>query len=291
MQFFFQTFKKLYTICTIQKNGNCILLPNYSGVFFCIKAENLHILTTNQLHCKREAFILEIFRVICTTLLSVIVLFFMAKILGGKQISQLSLFDYINGITIGSIGAELATSEWTDTLDPLIAIVLYTIAAFLINFISDHCIILRRFLEGRSIILVKGGTFNRSAFHRAKLNLNEFMVQCRASGYYNMQDIDTAILESNGQLSILPKATARPLTPQDVGLSPKQDRIMGVAISDGKILAGNLKACGLDEIWLQKKLTEQHLKASEVFLAVCDCEGAFYAFPTEQKSCKADPFQ
>ena len=119
----------------------------------------------------------------------------MAKILGGKQISQLSLFDYINGITIGSIGAELATSEWTDTLDPLIAIVLYTIAAFLINFISDHCIILRRFLEGRSVILVKGGTFNRSAFHRAKLNLNEFMVQCRASGYYNMQDIDTAILE------------------------------------------------------------------------------------------------
>ena len=249
---------KLYTFTKLQR---CFLLYK-SGKF-------------THSNSKRDAFILEIFRVICTTLLSVIVLFFMAKILGGKQISQLSLFDYINGITIGSIGAELATSEWTDTLDPLIAIVLYTIAAFLINFISDHCIILRRFLEGRSVILVKGGTFNRSAFHRAKLNLNEFMVQCRASG----------------QLSILPKATARPLTPQDVGLSPKQDQIMGVAISDGKILAGNLKACGLDEIWLQKKLTEQHLKASEVFLAVCDFEGAFYAFPTEQKSCKADPFQ
>lgn len=65
---------------------------------------------------------------------------------------------------------------------------------------------------------------------------------------------------------------------------------MGVAISDGKILAGNLKACGLDEIWLQKKLTEQHLKASEVFLAVCDCEGAFYAFPTEQKVLQSGSF-
>ena len=126
---------------------------------------------------------MEYAHVILASLFSILALFLITKLLGYRQMNQLSMFDYINGITIGSIGAELATSEWTDTLDPLIAIVLYTIAAFLINFISDHCIILRRFLEGRSVILVKGGTFNRSAFHRAKLNLNEFMVQCRASGY------------------------------------------------------------------------------------------------------------
>lgn len=234
---------------------------------------------------------MEYIQTIITTLLSVVILFFMAKLLGGKQISQLSLFDYINGITIGSIGAELATGEWENSLKPLIALVLYIIIAFLINLCASKSIRIRRFVEGRSLILLKNGKFFRSAFCHGHIDINEFLIECRINGFYNLNDIDTAVLESNGKISFLPKAQARPVTPADLNITPCDSKLHAVVISDGKVLEQNLKSYGYNKEWLKKQLQKENYKQDDIFLAVCDRDGNCYFYPSKNIDNKNDLFQ
>lgn len=234
---------------------------------------------------------MEYIQTIITTLLSVVILFFMAKLLGGKQISQLSLFDYINGITIGSIGAELATGEWEDNVKPLIALILYIIVAFLINLCASKSIKLRRFMEGRSLILFKNGKFIRNAFCHGHIDVNEFLIECRINGFYNLDDIDTAVLESNGKISFLPKAKAKPVTPADLNITTGDSKLYAVIISDGKVLEQNLKSYGYNEEWLKKQLQKENYKQDDIFLAVCDREGNCCFYPSKNIDNKNDLFQ
>ena len=106
---------------------------------------------------------------------------------------------------------------------------------------------------------------------KAKIDLSEFMVMCREQGYFDLTDIQTAVLESNGQLSILPTSIKRPSTPEDLNLEPEPAHINTEIIMDGRIMKENLKRMGTDEIWLQKELKKQGYKnAKEILLGVCD---------------------
>lgn len=135
-------------------------------------------------------------------------LFSLTKLLGNKQMSQLSMFDYINGITIGSIAAEMATSLEDDFLKPMIGMAVYTVAALLISLIASHSVKLRKFLIGRPLILYDDGKLYRDCLKKAKLDLNEFLTECRNNGYFNLSEIQTAIMETNGKISILPAAAS-----------------------------------------------------------------------------------
>lgn len=213
---------------------------------------------------------MEIIKVILTSVLSAVALFIIAKILGHKQMSQLDFFDYITGITIGSIAAELAT-ELEDPLYPLIAMVLYGIITFLLNLITSKYPKTRKFINGTPTIFMKDGKIYRKNLKKAKVDLSEFMVMCRQEGYFNINDISTAIFEYNGRLTVLPKATKRPVNPSDMNLVPPPETINTEVIMDGRILEENLKRLGLDKNWLNKELLCQgHKSAKEIFLGLCD---------------------
>ena len=114
---------------------------------------------------------------------------------------------------------------------------------------------------------------------KAKLDLSEFMVLCRQEGYFNLSDISTAVFEYNGRLTILQKATKRPVTPEDMNLIPQPEKINTELIMDGRILHGNLKRMGLDINWLQKELELQGYKnPKQVFLALSDGKGGITVF-------------
>ena len=200
---------------------------------------------------------MDFFRVFITAPISLTVLFLLAKLMGNKQMSELNMFDYINGITIGSIAAELATGEFTDIYDGVMAMVIYSL-------------ILRRFITGKSIIIYDNGKFYNKNLSTAKIDINEILVMCRSKGYFNFDEIQTVILESNGQLSILPKDKNRPLTPDDMKITVLQSGVEAVVIQDGKVLERNLKATGNNIEWLKKELKKQNIKTSEVFIAFCD---------------------
>ncbi len=214
---------------------------------------------------------MELLHVFLTSVGSVAYLFILTKLLGNKQMSQLSMFDYINGITIGSIAAEMATALEDDFLLPMIGMAVYTAAALLISLVASHSIKLRKFLIGRPLILYDNGKLYRECMKKAKLDLNEFLTECRNNGYFNLSEIQTAILETNGKISILPATSSRPVTPADMNLSPAQEKLPVNLIIDGSVLADNLKAIGKNEKWLQNQLHAQgYHDFREIFLATCD---------------------
>ena len=224
---------------------------------------------------------MEFLKVALTSLLSAVTLFVIAKFIGHKQMSQLDFFDYISGITIGSIAAELAT-ELENPLSPLIAIAVYGIVAIVLSKITSLFPKTRKYINGSPTILMDGGKLYRQNMKKAKLDLSEFMVLCRQQGYFNLNDIQTAVFEFNGKLSILPVSRKRPANPDDLNLSPEEEFIQTEVIMDGRILGDNLKRIGLDGKWLQKQLAAQGYSSSrDVFLALCDRNKQVTIFATK----------
>lgn len=211
---------------------------------------------------------MEIISVILTAILSVVSIFIITKIMGHKQVAQLDFFDYISGITIGSIAAELATEleEWHK---PLIALIIYGLASILLNVLARKFPQTRKYINGTPTILMDGNKIYRKNLKKAKLDLSEFMLLCREQGYFNLEEIQTAIFEHNGKLSILPKAANRPTTPSDLKITTKANHIGIEVIMDGRIMGENLSRMGHDINWLNLQLQSQGYKnAKEIFLAI-----------------------
>ena len=209
--------------------------------------------------------------VLCLTALgSFGALFVIARLIGHKQISQLDFFDYINGITIGSIAAEMAT-ELEEPWKPLLAMVIYGGASILLSIISTRVPRSRKYLNGSPTILMDHGKLYPENLKKAKLDLSEFMVMCRQQGYFDLTGIQTAVFEYNGKLTILPVSNRRPVTPADLNLTPAQELLFTELIMDGRILHSNLKRMGLDLTWLNEQLKQNRIhNPKDVFLAVCD---------------------
>lgn len=213
---------------------------------------------------------MDILTVVLTSLLSVAALFITAKIMGHKQLSQLDFFDYISGITIGSIAAELAT-ELEKPLFPLIALVIYGATSVLLSLITHKFPKARKYINGTPTILLSDGKLYRENFGKASLDISEFMMMCREMGYFDLSDIAVAIFEHNGKLSILPKSTKRPLNPEDMSLAPEAAHIMTEVIMDGRILDENLHRMGVDHKWLENRLRSMgYDSANEIFLGTAD---------------------
>lgn len=222
---------------------------------------------------------MDFLNLILTSLLSVASLFLITKAMGHKQVAQLDFFDYISGITIGSIAAELAT-ELESPWKPLVAIIIYGVVSVLLSRLT-HCFPkTRKFVNGTPTILMDSGKLYRKNFKKARLDLSEFMLMCREQGYFDLSQIQTAVFEYTGHLSILPVSTERPLTPADMNLSPKEDCIFTEIIMDGRVLDENLKRMGLDTIWLEKQLRfKGYNDSSDIFLAVCDKHKVLTVYP------------
>ena len=211
---------------------------------------------------------MEIIKVILTALLSVASLFIITKIMGHKQVAQLDFFDYVSGITIGSIGAELAT-ELEKPYKPLIALAIYGLASLLLNLLAHKIPRTRKYINGTPTILMNDGNLYRKNLKKAKLDLSEFMLLCREQGYFDLDEIQTAIFEHNGKLSILPKAANRPATPDDLKIMAKATHIGVEVIMDGCVMGENLSRMGRDVNWLTKQLNIQGCKdAKEIFLGI-----------------------
>lgn len=211
---------------------------------------------------------MDFIKVILTALLSVAALFVITKIMGHKQVAQLDFFDYVSGITIGSIGAELAT-ELEEPYKPLVALVVYGLVSTVLNLIARKAPKTRKYINGTPTILLDGGRLYRENLKKAKLDLSEFMLLCREQGYFDLCEIQTAVFEHNGKLSILPRAANRPATPKELKVVASPTYIAAEVIMDGQVMGENLKRLGRDEKWLSKQLKNQgYTSPSEILLGL-----------------------
>ena len=218
----------------------------------------------------------DLLSVLIVSLVSIIVLFLLTKIMGNKQISQMSMFDYITGISIGSIAAEMAT-ELEQPVLPLVAMVVYGISAFLISLLASKSLKFRKLTTGRPLLLLEKGVIYRKNMKKARLDLSDFLTLCRAAGYFDLQDIKTAVFEHNGTVSFLPKAEKRPVQGEDIAVYPKQEEVQYNVVMDGKLM---------------QQIKQQGYGAyDEVCLATLDKEGNFAVFPMDARVPEWEPFE
>jgi len=231
-------------------------------------------------------------KIIYCSIGSVIVLFILTKLMGAKQISQLSMFDYIIGITIGSIAAEMATSIQDNFMEPLIAMTIYAVAAVLLSKIAEKSITLRRYIVGKPVFIFNNGKLYRKNMRKANIDMSAFLTQCRVNGYFDLSQIKSAILEPNGRISFLPFSNSRPATPGDLNLTIPEESVAANIILDGHIMHENLRHTGNDEKWLNKQLSANNIKsAKDVFLATCDNDNKINIYIKINEDNKTDIFE
>ena len=187
---------------------------------------------------------MDVLKLFCTAVGSFAVLFVLMRLNGKRQISQLSAFDYINGITIGSIAAEMAT-ELEEFWKPLLAMVLYALLTLLVSVLTDKSRRFRYLATGKPQVLLEDGVFHRESFKGGHIDLDEFLSRSRLAGYFKVSDIKLAILEPCGDISFLPYDRCRPATPEDLGKAPTSSAAPIAVVGDGKILSERLSAAGI----------------------------------------------
>ena len=216
-----------------------------------------------------------------TALLSIVVLFILAKLMGTKQVSQMTMFDYAVGITIGSVAAELAT-ELEEPAKPLTALILYGVVAFLISILTNKSVKARAVVTGKPLVLLENGVIYRQNLKKARLDLNEFLTYCRIGGWFDLNQLQSAVLEHNGVVSFLPKEADRPATPADLNLNPKQSQVQMPFVMDGRLLEENIRQAGKEDAWVRRTLLQQGYRdEGDVLLAVWDGGEKLTVFPMD----------
>lgn len=208
------------------------------------------------------------------TILVLILLFFITKLLGKKQISQLNLFDYIIGITIGSIAADISLDLEKDLTAGIVSLFIYGIIACAIAKGTMKNISIRRFISGVPTIIMENGMIIESGLKKCKLDINDFLAEARTKGYFDLNEVDTAIMEINGSISFLPKEKDKPSSKSDVNAKLNNGGMVANVIIDSKYMKNNLKAIGKDEKWLKHELKVLGYKNYDnILLATCDNNG------------------
>lgn len=210
----------------------------------------------------------ELWIVVYRSFLSLAALFLVTKMLGKKQVSQLSLFDYVIGISIGNFAAEMTINLDSQTMNGILAVFIFGIVAYVVSFLTMKSIFLRRFFMSTPTILIEKGQILKEGLKKVKYDMNDLLQQCRINGYFDISDIEYALMEPNGNISILPKESKRAVTLEDLNISKNQSGLCANVIIDGKIMEENLRNINKSKKWLLKKLKNNDL--SNILLATVD---------------------
>jgi uncharacterized membrane protein YcaP (DUF421 family) len=213
----------------------------------------------------------EIIIVIMRSIVSLTVLFAVTKLLGKKQVSQLSLFDYVIGISIGNFAAEITMNMETQFINGIVAMIVFGIIAFLVSILTIKSIKLRRFFMGTPTILIQKGKILEKNLKKVKFDINDLLEECRSKNYFDINQIEYALMESKGTVSILPKDEYRITNKKDMNKKPEKQGLLANIIIDRKIMKKNLTNMNKDEKWLIQKLKEKGYDTTEnILLATLD---------------------
>ena len=205
------------------------------------------------------------------SIVTIVILFFITKMLGKKQISQLSLFDYVVGITIGNIAADISIDTQKSMVDGILSLSIYGFTSLIISYITRKSIILRRFFIGVPTVLVENGKIIESGLSKCKIDINELLAEARTSGYFDLTEINYAIMETDGKISFLPFEWAKSSNKKDLKIKTSDSSLVTNLIIDGQILKNNLKNINKDKEWLMHELkVNGHNNIDDILLATYD---------------------
>ena len=210
-------------------------------------------------------------------ILSFLVLLALARVLGKKQISQLTFFDYVVGIVIGDMASTVAIDTSTKLLNGITGLVVYTLLSLIMAFGAIKSFKFRELVESSPSILIKDGNIMEKSLLKNRLTFDDLLNGLRVKGAFNISEVELAMLETDGQISVMEKPEYQSLTPNDIGLSVEEDHAPSLVIIDGTLLEKHLKYLGLTEEWLLEEVKKQGAnKFEDVFLAQINSDGSVY---------------
>ena len=213
----------------------------------------------------------NIVNVIIKGYLSLVFLFFVIKMLGKKQVSQLNIFDYVIGISLGNLAAEMTINSDISIITGLLAMVIYGSCSLFVSFITNKSIMARRLISGVPIVLIEHGKISKKELKRVKLDINDLLQDAREDGIFDITKVDYAIMESSGKVTFLLKSENEPLTVKDMNIKKNNPGLTANLVMDGNIMYNNLTNFGKDEKWLMKKIKEKGISdIKDIFLLVCN---------------------
>lgn len=206
-----------------------------------------------------------------------VTLLIMTRFLGKQHISQLTFFDYVFGITIGSTASSLTSDLTTNAWQHFVGLLTWTGAVFSLQMITLKWRRASKYIDGEATVVVMNGKVMDLSMRKLRLRASDLLEQLRIQGVFDLGQVEFAILESNGNLSVKKKSQNEPLTPVDLGISTKYEGVSTELILDGIIFDKNLQEVGLDRKWLEDALKKQGiLSEKEVFLATLNTQGELF---------------
>ena len=215
--------------------------------------------------------IIDALMIVPRSLFSLIALFLITKLIGRKQVSELSLFDYVIGISIGNFAAEMTINMDAPYMHGIIAVIVFGLSAYFVSLLSMKSIHLRRWIIGTPIVMIQNGKILEKNMKKVMIDVNDLLEQCRAAGYFDLNEIEFAIMEANGKISILPVSEYKPLTPKDMKIKVNKACLCANVIIDGTIMSNNLKNMSKTEDWLKQELkVKGYHDTKNILLAILD---------------------
>lgn len=196
----------------------------------------------------------EVIMIIPRSLVSITILFITTKLIGKKQVSELSLFDYVIGISIGNFAAEMIINMETPFIYGCIAIITFGFVAYIASYISMKSLAFRKIVFGTPTIVIQNGKIIEKNLKKLKMDINDLLEQARIGGFFALDKIEYALVEANGKLSVLPKGEFGQLTPNDISIKVKNESLVANIVIDEKIIKTALTKMNKNEEWLYNQL-------------------------------------
>ncbi len=212
------------------------------------------------------------------TIIGFTVLLVLTRLLGKKQLGQLTIFTYITGIAMGNIAGDMVVHRDIKLIDGVSGLIIWALSTYLLELVSLKSSKARVFLDGEPSIVIKKGVIMQKELAAQRLNMDDLTMLLRTNNIFSIQDVDYAILEPNGQLSVLKKTALESVTKKDMQIQPENRVYLPTEIIvDGRLVGKNLKELNLNNEWVGKQLEQAGINsAKEVFFAELQTDGSLY---------------
>lgn len=217
-----------------------------------------------------EKELIEILDVILRCLVSLVTLFFVTKMIGKKQVSQFSLFDYVIGISIGNFAAEMAINLDSEYLHGTVAVIVFGVVAYIVSIVTLKSLKARKFFIGDPTIIIEDGKILYKNLKKTKFDINDLLEECRINGYFDLSEIDYALMEANGKISFLPKTDYQNPINKDLKIQKPKTGLCANLIVDGQIIYESLNIMHKDKKWLMQQIKVKGYKLEDIILATLD---------------------
>ena len=206
-----------------------------------------------------------------------VLLLLVIRVFGRKALSEMTLFNFVLAITVGSLAAHVSLAGDNSPASTVTALLTFGILGFITDLIHMKSLRIRKLINSEPIVLIDSGQVVKANMAKVRVTLTELTAMLRSKSVFNLSDVNYAIMENNGVLSVLLKADKSPLTPSDMNLNPVEKKLTRDIIMDGKLLKENLKNSDVTEQELLERLQSMGIRdPEEVFYAGLDSSGQLY---------------